>query len=63
MDPHKTFDVGRVAYRLNMYDGLLRWLDNPPNSSRGWLEFFTVSEDGLRYRFGVPTSSSTMAPS
>ena len=30
MDPQAVFDVGRVAYRLNLYDGLMRWLDNPP---------------------------------
>lgn len=36
MDPHVTFDVGRVAYRLNCYDSLLRWLDTPPSWSRGW---------------------------
>ena len=30
MDPQALFDVGRVAYRLNLYDGLMRWLDNPP---------------------------------
>ncbi|HLQ23569.1 MAG TPA: hypothetical protein VK132_10195, partial [Gemmatimonadales bacterium] len=30
MDPHAAFDVGRVAVRLNLYDGLYRWLDNPP---------------------------------
>ena len=29
MDPHAAFDVGRVAVRLNLYDGLYRWLDNP----------------------------------
>jgi peptide/nickel transport system substrate-binding protein len=51
MDPHKTFDVGRVAYRLNMYDGLLRWLDNPPKLEPWLAESFTVSEDGLRYTF------------
>jgi len=29
LDPHAAFDVGRVAVRLNLYDGLYRWLDNP----------------------------------
>ena len=24
MDPHAAFDVGRVAVRLNLYDGLYR---------------------------------------
>jgi len=30
LDPHAAFDVGRVAVRLNLYDGLYRWVDNPP---------------------------------
>ena len=25
VDPHAAFDVGRVAVRLNIYDGLMRW--------------------------------------
>ncbi len=29
MDPHAAFDVGRVAVRLNIYDGLMRWQKNP----------------------------------
>ena len=33
LDPHVIYDVGRVASRLNMYDGLMRWLDNPPKLS------------------------------
>src|SRR5438045_8660955 len=28
-DPHAAFDVGRVAIRLNIYDGLMRWQKNP----------------------------------
>jgi peptide/nickel transport system substrate-binding protein len=51
MDPHFTFDVGRVAYRLNLYDGLMRWLDNPPKLEPWLAESFTVSPDGLRYTF------------
>ncbi|MCC7281748.1 MAG: ABC transporter substrate-binding protein, partial [Acetobacteraceae bacterium] len=51
MDPHLTFDVGRVAYRLNLYDGLMRWLDNPPKLNPWLAESFTVSPDGLRYTF------------
>ena len=30
LDPHAVFDVGRAASRINMYDGLYRWVDNPP---------------------------------
>ncbi|MGI9522995.1 MAG: hypothetical protein ACR2PG_15270, partial [Hyphomicrobiaceae bacterium] len=36
LDPHAVFDVGRVAVRLNLYDGLLRWLDNPAKLTN-WL--------------------------
>jgi peptide/nickel transport system substrate-binding protein len=51
MDPHKTFDVGRVGYRLNLYDGLMRWLDNPPKLEPWLAQSFEVSGDGLRYTF------------
>ncbi len=51
MDPHATFDVGRVAYRINLYDSLMRWLDNPPKIEPWLAESFTVSEDGRRYTF------------
>ena len=51
MDTHKTFDVGRAAYRLNVYDSLMRWLDNPPKLNPWLAESFTVSDDGLRYAF------------
>ena len=44
LDPHQVFDVGRVAVRLNLYDGLYRWEDNPPQI-QPWLA------EGL-YRFG-----------
>ena len=36
LDPHAVFDVGRVASRINLYDGLMRWFDNPRIWSRGW---------------------------
>ncbi len=43
MDPHMTFDVGRVGYRLNLYDGLMRWLDNPPKLEPWLAESYQVS--------------------
>lgn len=49
MDPHAAFDVGRVAVRLNLYDGLYRWLDNPPKLEPWLAESYTVSPDGLTY--------------
>jgi peptide/nickel transport system substrate-binding protein len=51
MDPHAVFDVGRVAYRLNLYDGLMRWLDNPPKLNPWLAESYTISDDGLKYTF------------
>lgn len=51
MDPHVVFDVGRVAVRLNLYDGLYRWLDNPPVLHPWLAESHTVSPDGLTYTF------------
>src|SRR5262245_62438460 len=45
MDPHAAFDVGRVAVRLNLYDGLYRWLDNPPKLEPWLAESHTVSAD------------------
>src|SRR5215475_9663011 len=51
MDPHAAFDVGRVAVRLNLYDGLYRWLDNPPVLTPWLAESHTVSPDGLTYTF------------
>src|SRR5262244_3983326 len=51
LDPHAAFDVGRVAVRLNLYDGLYRWLDNPPVLTPWLAESHTVSADGLTYTF------------
>lgn len=51
LDPHQTFDVGRVAVRLNLYDGLYRWQDNPPKMEPWLAESYTVSDDGLTWTF------------
>ncbi|MBI2205279.1 MAG: ABC transporter substrate-binding protein [Candidatus Rokubacteria bacterium] len=51
LDPHTVFDVGRVAVRLNLYDGLYRWVDNPPVLQPWLAESHTVSSDGLSYTF------------
>ncbi|RMF39739.1 MAG: ABC transporter substrate-binding protein [Alphaproteobacteria bacterium] len=51
LDPHAIFDVGRVASRLNLYDGLMRWEDNPPVLQHWLAESHTVSDDGLTYTF------------
>src|SRR4029450_3060187 len=51
MDPQAAFDVGRVAIRLNLYDGLYRWLDTPPKLEPWLAESHTISADGLTYTF------------
>jgi len=51
MDPHAVFDVGRVAYRINLYDGLMRWEDNPPELNLWLAESYEISADGLKYTF------------
>jgi peptide/nickel transport system substrate-binding protein len=51
LDPHAVFDVGRVASRLNLYDGLMRWEDNPPQLQNWLAESYEISSDGLTYTF------------
>ena len=51
LDPHMILDVGRVASRINMYDGLLRWLDNPAKLEPWLAESYTISQDGKTYTF------------
>jgi peptide/nickel transport system substrate-binding protein len=51
MDPHAAFDVGRIAVRLNLYDGLYRWQDNPAKLEPWVAESYSVSDDGLTWTF------------
>jgi len=51
IDPHAAFDVGRVAIRLNIYDGLMRWQGNPAKLEPWVAESYTVSPDGVVYTF------------
>ena len=51
IDPHAAFDVGRVAVRLNIYDGLMRWQKNPAVLEPWVAESHTISADGLTYTF------------
>ena len=51
LDPHAVYDVGRAASRINMYDGLYRWVDNPPKLIPWLAESHTVTPDGLTYVF------------
>src|SRR5258708_4325387 len=51
VDPHAAFDVGRVAVRLSLYDGLMRWQKNPAVLEPWVAESHAISPDGLRYTF------------
>ena len=51
LDPHVVFDVGRAASRINFYDGLLRWVDNPPKLIPWLTESYTSSPDGKSWTF------------
>ena len=58
LDPHVIYDVGRVASRLNMYDGLMRWLDNPPKLTPWLAESYDISSDGKKYTFKLRKGST-----
>ncbi len=51
LDPHTVNDVARVASRLNFYDGLYRWVDNPPRLIPWLATSHTVSDNGLVWTF------------
>lgn len=51
LDPHTVFDTARAATRINLYEGLYRWVDNPPKMIPWLAESHTISADGLVYRF------------
>src|SRR5678815_3800040 len=49
LDPHAIFDVGRAASRINFYDGLYRWVDNPPKMIPWLAESYTSLPDGSEF--------------
>ncbi|MCW3474065.1 ABC transporter substrate-binding protein [Limobrevibacterium gyesilva] len=51
LDPHQVFDIGRIAIRLNMYDALVRWVDNPPKLDMWLAEKVDIAPDGKVYTF------------
>ena len=53
LDPHAIFDVGRAASRINFYDGLYRWVDNPPKMIPWLAESYTSSPDGKTWTFNL----------
>ena len=51
MDPHAIYDVTTENIRLNLYDHLYRYLDNPPEIHPWLAESYTVSDDELKWTF------------
>src|SRR6476646_7970988 len=49
LDPHKVFDIGRIGSRLNMYDCLVRWVDNPPKLQMWLADKIDIAPDGITY--------------
>ena len=43
------FDIGRIATRLNMYDCLVRWVDNPPKLQLWLAEKIDIAPDAVTY--------------
>jgi len=50
-DPAAHMDVGRSPGRLNCYDGLMRWRDNPPKLTPNLALSYEGSPDGMRWTF------------
>ncbi len=53
LDPHAVFDIGRIASRLNMYDCLVRWVDNPAKLSLWLAEKITIAPDNVTYTIAM----------
>ena len=53
LDPHMVLDSGRIASRINLYDGLFRWVDNPAKLELWLAEKYTVSPDGFKHSFDL----------
>jgi peptide/nickel transport system substrate-binding protein len=51
LDPHTVFDASRAGVRFNLYDGLYRYVDNPPKLIPWLAESYTVSSDRKSYEF------------
>jgi peptide/nickel transport system substrate-binding protein len=50
-DPAGHMDVGRAPARLNCYDGLMRWRDNPPKLTPNLALSYEGSSDGMTWTF------------
>jgi peptide/nickel transport system substrate-binding protein len=51
IDPAGHMDVGRSHSRLNFYDGLLRWRDNPPKLTPNLALSYEASSDAKKWTF------------
>jgi peptide/nickel transport system substrate-binding protein len=51
LDPHAIYDVPMQFILLNAYDGLYRYVGNPPELKPWLAESYTVSDDGLTWEF------------
>jgi ABC-type transport system substrate-binding protein len=49
LDPHVVFDNSRMGAQLNLYDGLVRWVGNPPKMQMWLADKIDISSDGLSY--------------
>lgn len=53
MDPHAIYDVTTENIRLNLYDHLYRYLDNPPRIHPWLAESYSTSKNGLKWAFNL----------
>ncbi|MEM0906021.1 MAG: ABC transporter substrate-binding protein [Pseudomonadota bacterium] len=51
LDPHVVYDVPMQFYMLNVYDGLYRYVGNPPELTPWLAQGHEVSDDGLTWTF------------
>ncbi len=51
LDPHVVYDVPMQMLLLNAYDGLYRYIGNPPELTPWLAESHTVSDDNLTWQF------------
>ncbi len=51
LDPHIIIDVNSDTFRLNLYDSLYRYEDNPPKLYPWLAESYSASTDGLTWTF------------
>jgi peptide/nickel transport system substrate-binding protein len=58
LDPHVVFDIGRIASRLNMYDCLVPWVDNPPKLSLWLADKIAIAPDGVTYTISMKTGAT-----